>query len=137
MRKSNKLVGLSIGVILIVGMAFMPLARVLFHSEITTSTITAEAPHLSWHDGIYVGSAVNKRGETNILEVKIENGRFQHIKALNAEDTSIVFTKVFRQISKEIIAKNSLDVDTVSGATISSQGILAAVKNAVEQSEKQ
>lgn len=137
MRKSNKLfLGLCIGGIFVVGVVLMPLARVLFHSEMTSGTIIAEEPHLLWRDGVYVGSAVNKRGETNILEVTIENGRFKHIEALNKADTSIVFTKVFRQISQKIIAKNSLDVDTVSGATVSSQGILAAVKNAVDQAEK-
>lgn len=67
------------------------------------------------------------------MEVMIDGGRFHHIRDLNTQDTSIVSEKILREMIPVIIMKNSTDVDAVSSATVSSQGIIDAVNNAVEQ----
>lgn len=67
---------------------------------------------------------------------RLENGKFHHIKALSHNDTSLIFDRVLRKITRVMLIKNSTDVDGISGATVSSKGIIDAVNNAVEQAAK-
>lgn len=133
MTKTKKIIlsvvagGLTIGVI-----AVMPLAKVVLGDTVSTAAIPRGEPNSAWHDGVYVGHAVNQRGEVD-LEVMIENGKFHHIKALSHNDTTLVFDKVLRKLTRVMQIKNSTEVDGVSGATVSSRGITDAVNNAVEQ----
>jgi uncharacterized protein with FMN-binding domain len=120
------------------GLVGLPLTKVLLGSyPVAVTDVAPGESHPDWKDGVYIGRSVNQRGETEVLEVMIAAGRIHHIRDLNDQDTSIVSDKVLRDITPVIIRKNSVDVDTVSGATVSSQGIIAAVNNALEQAANQ
>jgi uncharacterized protein with FMN-binding domain len=133
MTKTKKIIlsvvagGLTIGII-----AVMPLAKVVLGDTVSTAAIPRGEPNPAWKDGVYVGHAVNQRGEVD-LEVMIENGKFHHIKALSHQDTALIFDKVLRKLTRVMQIKNSPDVDGVASATVSSRGIIDAVNNAVEQ----
>ncbi len=135
MKKSRKIIFGFIAVGIVLGLvASLPLTKVLLSSyPVALTDIAPGEAHPEWNDGVYIGRAVNQRGETEILEVMIAEGRFHHIRDLNSQESSIVSDKVLREITPVILKKNSVDIDTVSGATVSSQGMINAVKNAVEQ----
>ncbi len=118
--------------------ACLPFTKVLLGSyPVATADMPRGEAHPDWKDGVYIGRSVNQRGETEVLEVMIAAGRIHHIRDLNDQDTSIVSDKVLREITPVIIRRNSVDVDTVSSATVSSQGIIAAVNNALDQATNQ
>ena len=70
------------------------------------------------------------------MTAKIKKGM---IKSLEAEhtDTPMFFKKAWDILEKEIIQNQSVDgIDTVSGATYSSKGIINAMKDILKQAEK-
>lgn len=139
MTKTRKVV---LGVIaggIAVGLAFsLPLVKIMLGSEsVSESDIIRGEPNRAWKDGVYVGRAVNQRGESDVLEVVIRDGQFCHIKVVSTQDESLVFDKVSHQITQTMLTKNSTDVDAVAGATVSSKGIIDAVNNAVSQASGQ
>lgn len=59
----------------------------------------------------------------------------QSISIVSAPGEDAAFLNRAKGVINRIIASQSVDVDTVSGATFSSKGILAAVKNALTGQE--
>jgi len=114
----------------------LPLTQVLLsHYAVPLADVPRGEVDATWRDGTYVGRAVNQRGETVVLEVAINAGRLEHIENLNPQITALVSNKVLREMTPVILKKNSVDVDTLAGATVSSRGILTAVHNAIEQAQ--
>ncbi len=67
------------------------------------------------------------------VEVTLENSEIKDIKVVESSESG--FTKpVIEQLTKEIIGKNSVDVDTVSGATLTSFALINSVNDAVKKS---
>lgn len=81
-------------------------------------------------DGKYYGSAKGFRGNISV-EVIVKNGKIVKINVLNSSDDPAYFGRAKNLISN-IIANNSTNVDTVSGATYSSAGLINAVRNALK-----
>ena len=101
----------------------------------STVTPTTEAPADGYVDGTYTGSGTGFGG-TITLTAKIKKGV---IKSLEVEhtDTPMFFNKAWDVLENEIIQNQSVDgIDTVSGATYSSKGIINAMKDILKQAEK-
>lgn len=81
-------------------------------------------------DGTYEGSGTGYRGTTDV-QVTVENGRISSITIESYEDDEQFFNMAKNTIISEIIESQSTDVQTVSGATYSSNGIIDAVANAL------
>ena len=85
-------------------------------------------------DGIYIGSAMGYSGKVNIT-LTIKDGKITEVTNTNS-DTRSFFNKAWRSIQPKILEKQSTEgIDTVSGATFSSMGILDASKIALEQAK--
>ena len=85
-------------------------------------------------DGIYTGSAMGYSGKVNIT-LTIKDGKITEVTNTNS-DTRSFFNKAWRSIQPKILEKQSTEgIDTVSGATFSSMGILDASKMALEQAK--
>lgn len=80
--------------------------------------------------GRYAGKALGFDGEIAV-EVEIEDGVITAIRVLFHNDTPAIAGPAFDEMIDKLLAAQSLDVDVVGGATSSSQGLLAAVKNAL------
>lgn len=88
-----------------------------------------------YKDGTYTGTGKGYSG-TVTLTAKIKKGV---IKSLEVEhtDTPMFFNKAWDVLENEIIQNQSVDdIDTVSGATYSSKGIINAMKDILKQAEK-
>ncbi len=83
----------------------------------------------SFEDGTYTGKGTGYGGITEV-EVTVKNGSITKIDVLSNHDDAAFFNRALSLIDT-IIDEQSYDVDTVSGATYSSRGILEAVKNAL------
>lgn len=81
--------------------------------------------------GEYEGTAKGYGGDIKV-KVSLENGE---IKAIDVEqkETAAVGGAGIERIKEEVIAKNTTDLDNISGATISSAAFLSAVKDAIKK----
>jgi len=85
-------------------------------------------------DGTYTASAMGYSGKVNIT-LTIKDGKITEVTNTNS-DTRSFFNKAWRSIQPKILEKQSTEgIDTVSGATFSSMGILDASKMALEQAK--
>ena len=82
-------------------------------------------------DGTYTGSA---RGYKSVItvQVTISGGKITDIQVVSQGDDEPYFSNA-RAVIQRVISSQSMNVDTVSGATYSSTGILVAIKNALLQ----
>ena len=85
-------------------------------------------------DGTYEGQANGYRGLVKV-SVTVKDHKITAIKVLSNSDDAAFFNRASAGVIKNILAKQSLKVDVVSGATYSSNGIIKAVKNALTGEE--
>lgn len=86
-------------------------------------------------DGTYQGAGEGFKGNITV-SVIIKNGKITEIKIVSREDDDPYFTNAKNGILSKVIDKQSTAVDTVSGATYSSEGILSAIDNALKKAVK-
>lgn len=96
----------------------------------STSVAAVEEPD-GYKDGIYYGTGTGFGGPLKV-KVEISDGKIASIQIVESSDGSSYISKASSLISS-IISKQSTNVDTVSGATYSSVGIIQAVRNALSQ----
>lgn len=96
-----------------------------------TKSVKGKFPY---KNGVYYGTGEGYKGDIKVAVV-IENKKIQYILIMENEDDKAYFYKA-RSIVAEIIKKQKVKVDTVSGATYSSNGILEAIKNALKDAKK-
>lgn len=85
----------------------------------------------TFKDGTYIGVGEGYKGDIKV-SVVIKNGKIYKINILSTEDDEQYFSKA-RKLTSSIITKQTADVDTISGATFSSNGIIEAVSNALQK----
>ncbi len=82
-------------------------------------------------DGVYRGSVEGTYGDL-VVEVEFRDGRIQAIEVIEQNETEAYFMEVYPEIPEKIIEEQELAVDVQSGATLSAERIVAAVRNALE-----
>ena len=96
----------------------------------TASPDTPDTPVSEYQDGTYSGRARGYSGFVTIT-VTIRDGRITEVTNTNT-DTASFFKKAWKTLQPAILEKQSADgIDTVSGATYSSQGILGGAQQAL------
>ncbi len=83
-----------------------------------------------YKDGIYYGEGTGFGGTTKV-KVVVKQNKIKQIVVLETADDEPFFGRA-RELLKQIVEKQTVAVDTVSGATYSSNGLIEAVKNALE-----
>ena len=78
------------------------------------------------------GTGVGKHGDITVA-VTFDNGKIQDIKVVKSAENPVLAQEVFTTQLRHVIETNSVNVDTVSGATFSSKGFLAAVQAAADK----
>lgn len=88
-----------------------------------------------YKNGTYTGTGKGYNG-TVTLTAKIKKGVIQSLKAEHT-DTPAFFDKAWEVLEDEIIQNQTADgIDTISGATYSSNGILDAMRDIINQAKK-
>ena len=101
-------------------------------SDDNNSTVTGTVPY---KEGIYYGTAEGYSGDVSVAVV-IQEKTIKAILITESSDDEAFFNRAMDVVKKVIRTQKTDDVDTVSGATYSSQGLLNAIKNALKQAEK-
>lgn len=84
-----------------------------------------------YKDGIYTTKAMGHDGDI-IIKTVLSNDQITNIIIKYTLDDDRHFEQAFYTIKEEIISKQTSQVDSIAGATKSSEGIINAVKKALE-----
>ena len=95
------------------------------------TTVAAVQDPGAYRDGVYYGSGTGFGGAMQ-AKVTIQDGKIVGIKIVSHSDGASYMSRANGVISA-ILASQSTNVDTVSGATYSSVGIIQAVRSALSQ----
>ena len=78
------------------------------------------------------GEGAGRDGAVKVA-VTFDNGKITDIKVLEQNENPLLGKKVFTTLKDNIVATNSVDVDVISGATVTSRGLLGAVADAAKK----
>lgn len=98
-------------------------------TAVTKKAFTGEKGIFEVADGVYEGEGIGFGGLTRV-SVEVSGQQITAINILSQSDDASFFNRA-KAVIDEILEEQTLDVDTVSGATFSSRGIINAVKNAL------
>ena len=82
---------------------------------------------------VYEGTGLGYDKDGIILDVEIKDSKITDVKVKRAKESEFA-TPAIQEIAKKVIATQSLDVDGISGATITSEGTKEAIEEAVKKS---
>lgn len=82
--------------------------------------------------GTYTGKAMGNNGEIEV-EVLLTADAIDQIKIVKHEESAGISDAAMSGIPEAIVAGQTLAVDTIAGATVSSNGIIAAVTDALQK----
>ena len=95
---------------------------------------TAEAGKFPYKEGVYYGTAEGYLDDIKVAIV-IQDKTLKAVVIVEENDDETFFKRA-RAVAENMVKKQSVDVDVVSGATYSSKGIIGAVKEALKEAEK-
>ena len=117
--------------LLVAGFFVMMLTTFLMTENYSLSSGNADVADLeSVEDGVYSGTADGYNGPINV-EVTIDGGEITDVNVLSHNDSPGISDPAFDEIPAAMVAGNTTEVEVVSGATFTSQGLMAAVNNAL------
>lgn len=100
-------------------------------TEKTTETKSTETEEkATYKDGTYYGTGTGFEGTLKV-KVVVTDGRITDIQVIESKDGE-EYIKAASALLADIIKTQSANVDTVSGATYSSKGLIEAVKDALK-----
>ncbi|WP_334330452.1 FAD-binding protein [Companilactobacillus sp. HBUAS59699] len=84
----------------------------------------------------YIGRSTAGMGNEIVVRVTVDdNNDIQNVEVLKQSESDDYGKKAIEQLPKDIVAKNSTNVDAISGASASSQAIKEAVNDALKQAQ--
>lgn len=85
----------------------------------------------TYPDGVYLGESTGYRPGF-LVEVTVKNGRVTEIRVVDHNEVRVRYwRRAIQIIPREIVKRQSTAIDALSGATATSNGIFAAVENAL------
>lgn len=98
-----------------------------------TVPVPTVSGNFPYPDGTYTGTAEGYLGDVTVAVV-LKNKTIQSVQILENVDDAAFFNRA-RVVADHVVEKQTTSVDTVSGATYSSNGIINAVKAALESAK--
>ena len=132
-------IGLPVVAALSLGLVVMPLSKQDDTTADNNVAIEPESVALSssspsYQDGEWTGTAFGYNDDITVT-VTIENGIITDITSITGDDDEPYFGWAKEKIPQQILSSQSTEIDTVSGATFSSKGIINAVKDALQKAQ--
>ncbi len=103
-------------------------------AESLAAAASAAEQNALYKDGTYTGSGEGYGG-TITVEVTVSGGKISAIDVTEHSQEDGTYYSEAEKITETIIDEQSTDVDLISGATFSSQGILLAAEDALASAE--
>lgn len=96
-------------------------------AQTTAQETTTQAPE----GGTFEGTATGRNGEIKV-EVSVDkDGAISEIRIVESKETEGIGDTAMEQLTKAVVENQSIAIDTVSGATITSEAFLKAVEAAL------
>lgn len=92
---------------------------------------TSDPADFKYNDGVYEGVGKGFKGDIK-LNVIIEDGKIADIKIVEMKETSGIGDVAVQEVVDMVIKKQTLDVDVVTGATVSSEATINTIKKILE-----
>ena len=89
---------------------------------------------LLYTDGIFRGSSTEWTGMT--VEVRIESGKIRQVNVIEVNGTPEFYEIVLKELPRLIEKSGSPDVDSITGATLSSESLKKAIQKALVKARK-
>ncbi|MBN2103923.1 FMN-binding protein [bacterium] len=89
---------------------------------------------VKYADGIYTGESPGWTGMK--VQVKIRCGSICQVRVLRAKGTPEFYKEVVQKMPRYMAKQGCVNVDGISGATLSSESLKEAVRNALIKAEK-
>jgi uncharacterized protein with FMN-binding domain len=83
-----------------------------------------------YEDGVYAGSAQGFGGKL-VVDVTISDGKISDVAVRPHQETPAVAGPAIEALAKTIVEKQSANVEVITGATVSSKALMAAVEEAL------
>lgn len=97
--------------------------------------MAAGAQAATYKDGTYTGEGKGRESQIQV-QVQVKGGKVADVKVLKHGETEMIFAAAADSILPAVVQKNGVDgVDSVAGATLSSNGIKAAIKAALDKAK--
>jgi uncharacterized protein with FMN-binding domain len=117
--------------------ASVPTTAMASSTTVPTSTPVASSPTSTavsttnaYRDGTYTGSGTSRRGNVNV-SLTIQSGRIANV-TISSVTTQYPASRI-AGLSAQVVARQSSQVDNVSGATYSAQAFSLAVQAALSK----
>ena len=98
--------------------------------EAYNAALTEQDVASSYNDGTYEGAGMGFGGEITV-SVTVADGKVAEITVLSADGADPAYYDQALAVLDEIVSAQSTEVDTVSGATFSSTGLIEAAVDAL------
>lgn len=110
-------------------------AQVQALEEFVESSQETETEGGAYADGEWEGEAQGFGGPIS-LKIKVDAGKLTDIEILSAENEDKTYLSMAEAMLPAILEAQSAEVDTISGATFSSEGIKNAAAQALKRAER-
>lgn len=89
-----------------------------------------------YNDGTYTGTGQGFGGDIEV-EVVVEGGNISEMNVTDHQETDGISDPAFEGIKEQLLEKQSVEgIDTVSGATSTSDGLIEAITDALSSAAK-
>ena len=105
-------------------------------TEAEDTSSNEDSEELVYKNGTYTGDGQGFGGNIQV-QVTLENDTITDIQVVSAPGEDSAYLSQGQGVISTILAAQSTDVDTISGATFSSTGIINAVNDALGKAENQ
>jgi len=112
------------------------LLNVLYGYEEAEPVEEAPAAEAALAANEYIGVGVSEIGGEVKVKVTMDGDKIAKIEVLSHNETPGISDPAFNTLPDAIVAANSTQIDTVSGATRTSEALIAAVNDALSQVKK-
>ena len=102
---------------------------------LAAAALLAAGANAAYKDGSYTGEGQGKSGPVKV-QVTVKAGKIASVKVLEQKETPMIFKGAEAGVIPAIVKANGTKgVSTVSGATLSSKGIIAATNAALAKAK--
>ncbi|MBP3439009.1 MAG: FMN-binding protein [Sutterella sp.] len=102
---------------------------------VAAAALMAAGAQAAYKDGSYTGEGKGRESQIQV-QVDIKGGKIATVQVLKHGETEMIIAAPIETMIPEIVAKNGVEgVESVGGATLSSDGIKAAVADALAKAK--
>lgn len=105
-----------------------------FTIVLVTGLVACGPKSIIYKEGTYEGSA---EGHIGTIKVQVVTDQYviKQIKILDEQEIPVLADIVYEKIPARVIKANSTEVEVVAGATYTSNGLLEAIKDALDKAK--